>query len=165
MKSKSAASPSRISIRRIDSNLISSFTSMLSEQKPITKNSTTRDEPTALQPKSITGPIFLFGCTPIVAPVSSLAIEHAAVPQCQNVIVFSLSSRDTGSPKNTACSDNFIPIYIESAPYVSASQLAATPISFSIASTPQTGVPNAVKKSGQHLEESAPILFSSTYSL
>ena len=119
----------------------------------------------ALQPKSITGPIFLFGCTPIVAPVSSLAIEHAAVPQCQNVIVFSLSSRDTGSPKNTACSDNFIPIYIESAPYVSASQLAATPISFSIASTPQTGVPNAVKKSGQHLEESAPILFSSTYSL
>lgn len=53
----------------------------------------------ALQPKSITGPIFLFGCTPIVAPVSSLEIEHAAVPQCQNVMVFSLSSRDTGSPK------------------------------------------------------------------
>lgn len=42
-----SASPSRISIRRIDSNLISSLTSMLSEQKPITKNSTTRDEPTA----------------------------------------------------------------------------------------------------------------------
>ena len=48
-----SASPSRISILRIDSNLISSFTSMLSEQKPITKNSTTRDEPTATKTGSI----------------------------------------------------------------------------------------------------------------
>ena len=48
-----SASPSRISIRNIDSNLISSFTSMLSEQKPITKNSTTRDEPTATKTGSI----------------------------------------------------------------------------------------------------------------
>ena len=48
-----SASPSRISIRNIDSNLISSFTSMLSEQKPITKNSTTREEPTATKTGSI----------------------------------------------------------------------------------------------------------------
>ena len=48
-----SASPSRISIRNIDSNLISSFTSILSEQKPITKNSTTRDEPTATKIGSI----------------------------------------------------------------------------------------------------------------
>ena len=48
-----SASPSRISIRNIDSNLISSLTSMLSEQKPITKNSTTRDEPTATKTGSI----------------------------------------------------------------------------------------------------------------
>ena len=48
-----SASPNRISIRNIDSNLISSLTSMLSEQKPITKNSTTRDEPTATKTGSI----------------------------------------------------------------------------------------------------------------
>ena len=48
-----SASPSQISIRNIDSNLISSLTSMLSEQKPITKNSTTRDEPTATKIGSI----------------------------------------------------------------------------------------------------------------
>ena len=48
-----SASPNRISIRRIDSNLISSFTSILSEQKPITKNSTTREEPTATKIGSI----------------------------------------------------------------------------------------------------------------
>lgn len=78
------------------------------------------------------------------------------MPECNGI--FTLIKRHRIS-ENTACSDNFIPIYIESAPYVSASQLAATPISFSIASTPQTGVPNAVKKSGQHLEDSAPILF------
>ena len=36
-----------ISILRITSNLISSLISTLSEQKPITKNNTTSDEPTA----------------------------------------------------------------------------------------------------------------------
>ena len=39
--------PSRISIRRITSKRISSRTSTLSAQNPITKNSTTREEPTA----------------------------------------------------------------------------------------------------------------------
>ena len=42
-----SASPSLIRIRRITSNRISSRMSMLSEQKPITKNSTTKEEPTA----------------------------------------------------------------------------------------------------------------------
>ncbi|EDM50887.1 hypothetical protein EUBVEN_01666 [Eubacterium ventriosum ATCC 27560] len=41
-----SAIPILISIRRITSNLMSSFTSTLSEQKPITKNSTTSEEPT-----------------------------------------------------------------------------------------------------------------------
>ena len=48
-----SASPTRISILRITSNRISSFTSTLSEQKPITKNKTTRDEPTATKIGSI----------------------------------------------------------------------------------------------------------------
>ena len=42
-----SASPRRIKIRRITSNLISSRMSILSEQNPITKNRTTREEPTA----------------------------------------------------------------------------------------------------------------------
>ena len=48
-----SASPNRISIRRIASNRISSFTSTLSEQKPMTKNNTTREEPTATKIGSI----------------------------------------------------------------------------------------------------------------
>ena len=48
-----SARPNRMSIRRMDSNRISSFTSILSEQKPITKNRTTRDEPTATKIGSI----------------------------------------------------------------------------------------------------------------
>ncbi len=42
-----SASARRISIRRITSKRISSLTSILSEQKPMTKNSTTNDDPTA----------------------------------------------------------------------------------------------------------------------
>ena len=42
-----SAIPILINIRRIVSNLTSSLMSMLSEQKPMTKNRTTRDEPTA----------------------------------------------------------------------------------------------------------------------
>ena len=42
-----SASPSRIRIRRITSNRISSRMSILSEQNPITKNNTTKEEPTA----------------------------------------------------------------------------------------------------------------------
>ena len=42
-----SAIPILINILNMVSNLTSSFTSMLSEQKPITKNRTTSDEPTA----------------------------------------------------------------------------------------------------------------------
>ena len=66
-----SASPSRISIRNMDSNLISSFTSMLSEQKPITKNSTTRDEPTAPMTAMISVFKFSSGC--VTAEVSPAA--------------------------------------------------------------------------------------------
>ena len=48
-----SAIPSRINIRRIDSNRSSSLTSTLSEQKPITKNKTTKDDPTATKVGSI----------------------------------------------------------------------------------------------------------------
>ena len=48
-----SAIPILISILNITSNLISSFTSTLSEQKPITKNKTTKDEPTPTKIGSI----------------------------------------------------------------------------------------------------------------
>ena len=73
------ASPNQISIRRIDSNLISSFTSMLSEQKPITKNSTTREEPTATKTGSIPSmtaygppPLKLTGDCPSIAKTNDI---------------------------------------------------------------------------------------------
>ena len=74
-----SASPNRISIRRIDSNLISSFTSILSEQKPITKNSTTREEPTATKIGSIPSmtahgppPLKLTGDCPSIAKTKDI---------------------------------------------------------------------------------------------
>ena len=70
----------------------------------------------ASQPKSIAGPILRFGCTPTTAPVSFRASEHAAAPQCQNVIVFSFSSRETGSPKKTGEPESRMPTHIDSAP-------------------------------------------------
>ena len=48
-----SARPSLISIRRITSKRISSLTSTDSEQKPITKKSTTSDDPTATKIGSI----------------------------------------------------------------------------------------------------------------
>ena len=113
-----------------------------------------------LQPNSSVGPMCRLQCSPMTAPVSCLAREHGAIPQCQKVMEFSSSSSDTGSPKNTGCSDSCMPIYMDSAPYASASQLAATPRSFRMPSTVQTGVPNDVKKSGQQREHRAPIPFS-----
>ena len=57
---------------------------------------------------------------------------------------------------------NAVPIYIESAPYTSASQLAGMLTALRSDNTMHTGVPNSVKKSGQQREEIAPIRFSST---
>ena len=48
-----SASANRISIRRMTSNLISSLISTLSEQNPITKNNTTKEDPTATKIGSI----------------------------------------------------------------------------------------------------------------
>lgn len=48
-----SASAKRINIRRMTSNRISSLTSTLSEQKPMTKKSTTREQPTATKIGSI----------------------------------------------------------------------------------------------------------------
>ena len=70
----------------------------------------------ALQPNSMVGPMCLLQWTPTRAPVSVLAREQAAVPQCQKVMVFSFSSRDTGSPKNAGLPVSSCPIYMESAP-------------------------------------------------
>ena len=70
----------------------------------------------ASQPKSMAGPILRLGCTPTVAPVSRRAMEQAAAPQCQNVMVFSPSSSDTGSPKNTGLPDSAMPTHMDSAP-------------------------------------------------
>ena len=69
---------------------------------------------------------------------------------------------DTGSPKKTGLPVSCVPIYMDNAPYTSDSQLAAIPDALSMASTEHTGVPKEVKKSGQHLEDNAPMWFSAT---
>ena len=51
---------------------------------------------------------------------------------------------------------------MDSAPYTSDSQLAAIPSALSMASTEHTGVPKEVKKSGQHLDDKAPMWLSAT---
>ena len=102
-----------------------------------------------LQPKSIAGPIFLFGWTPSVGLDAS---DGAHIPQCQKLTVFSSSSMETGSPKKTAFFESLEAMNIESPPYMSLSQALEIPMSLSIERTAQFGVPNCVKRSGQHLE-------------
>ena len=71
--------------------------------------------------------------------------------------MFSFSSIETGSPKNTALPDSLDARNIEIPPYMSLSQALAIPMSLSIESTAQLGVPNCVNRSGQHLD---PITFT-----
>ena len=63
------------------------------------------------------------------------------MPQCQKVTVFSVSSMETGSPKKAAFPESWDPMYMDSAPYVSDSQLATVLPLFSSERTAQTGVP------------------------